>query len=732
MGKMRAKQVSVIVFLLLMISFFVSVLVPEKSKAAGNYIYVDSAFHVKRDGSAEYPLASIQDAIKMAKDGDTIYVYGGVYTLDDPDYPILVINKKIKLWGSIEKGPSIIRSFFEERYTVKITADQVEFIGFTVDDILGKIKSPIGALICLEGNNVVVQSCRINHSGAYGIYVGSSSHGNFISGNVFNDTKKGLYIDSSHTNDIFDNHFWNCSEASIELLSCDTARIYNNIVNCSRGVVEKVGTKKVVRYVATFKNGIVVKDSRDVNISNNKISYTTSNGIYLYNSVNDIILNNELANNIGNGVCVNSNNGKIIGNTLFGNFRAISLSGSGFEIYNNSILKSTGTGFYADSASKSNTIYHNFIHYNAKNAQEYGKNFWYSSTLGRGNSWSDYDDVDLEPEGGDGIGDVYYTKGGVLDKYPIGVFLKPPIISKKPSPADLETNVGLEITLSVEVNDPNGRSLTVYFYNASSDELIQLNAVDRKVGSKGKASYTFNQGFDTTVVWYIVADNGKLQNKSDVWIFSTRAAPPANLPPVIRINKEFEGVIGQPVVLDASDSYDPDGEIIFYRWNFGDGTSDILSSSPSHVYSNPGEYIVTLTVVDDNRTCTTDTTKVTVYSTERNKKPVANVGGPYEGKVSHQISFDGSQSYDPDGSIVNYTWDFKDGTYGYGPMPKHSYSSRGVYTVTLTVTDNFGEKDVSSTSVTVVADTSQTPGFELLIAFFAIAIALLLRKRYSS
>jgi len=719
---MKAKSISVVVFLLLVISCFVGIFISERSRAAGNVIYVDSAFHVKRDGSPEYPLAGIQEAIDMAEEGDTIYVFGGTYDLDKT----LVIDKKVKLWGSIEKGPTIIQSRFDRRYFVEITADQVEFINFTVSDTRGVLSSPIGALISLNGGNIVIQSCRINHSSAYGIYVDSSSHGNFISGNVFNDTQKGIYIDSSHTNDIFDNHFRNCNETSIELSSCSAIRVYNNTINCSKKCTTRVNNRDVVTYNAIYKNGITVKDSTNINISDNSVSYSKFNGISLDNNFNDIILNNVIINNDGSGIFIRSTNGKVIRNRFYGNFRAINLYGSNFEIYNNSILSSTGTGIYAWSTSKSNTIYHNLFENNIKSAQEFGDNLWYSRTLERGNSWSDYDDIDLEPnETGDGIGDVYYTKGSVLDKYPIGVFLKPPTISKKPSPPDLGTDVNLEITLTIDVNDPNGRDLTVYFYNASNDELIGID----ELGSKGKASYTFNKGFGVAFAWYVIADNGKLQNKSEVWIFFTRAAPPNNKPPVIKINKLFEGLINKPIVLDASESKDPDGEIIFYRWNFGDGTSDILSSSPSHIYSSTGNYTVTLTVVDDNRTCTTDTTTVKIYS-KQNEKPIANIGGPYEGEVSQQISFDGSHSDDPDGSITNYTWNFGDETYGYGVAPKHSYSSRGTYTVTLTVTDDSGEQRSSSTTVTVVSG-SQTPGFELLITIFAILI-LLLRKKHGN
>lgn len=60
------------------------------------------------------------------------------------------------------------------------------------------------------------------------------------------------------------------------------------------------------------------------------------------------------------------------------------------------------------------------------------------------------------------------------------------------------------------------------------------------------------------------------------------------------------------VEFSASDSYDPDGEIVSYHWDFGDGqTSDIVN--PTHVYDTPGNYIVTLTVTDDEGAIGTDT-----------------------------------------------------------------------------------------------------------------------------
>ena len=66
-----------------------------------------------------------------------------------------------------------------------------------------------------------------------------------------------------------------------------------------------------------------------------------------------------------------------------------------------------------------------------------------------------------------------------------------------------------------------------------------------------------------------------------------------------------------------------------------------------------------------------------------------------------QVSFDGTSSYDPDGTIVGYAWDFGDGSTGSGATPTHSYSIAGTYAVKLNVTDNSGSTQVSTQTVTI-------------------------------
>jgi PKD repeat protein len=99
-------------------------------------------------------------------------------------------------------------------------------------------------------------------------------------------------------------------------------------------------------------------------------------------------------------------------------------------------------------------------------------------------------------------------------------------------------------------------------------------------------------------------------------------------------------------------------------------------------------------------------------STPTNYPPTADAGGPYSSSADITVFFDGSSSGDSDGTIVNYAWDYGDGNTGTGVSPNHTYSADGVYSVTLTVTDDYGATDSISTMVTI----SSQSGGELSVS----------------
>jgi hypothetical protein len=85
-----------------------------------------------------------------------------------------------------------------------------------------------------------------------------------------------------------------------------------------------------------------------------------------------------------------------------------------------------------------------------------------------------------------------------------------------------------------------------------------------------------------------------------------------NLPPVADFSYSPETpVAGQTVTFDASHSYDPDGDIVSYEWDFGDETAG-TGVTLEHVYAAPGTYAVSLTVMDREYSKTTLTKKIKV------------------------------------------------------------------------------------------------------------------------
>ena len=92
-----------------------------------------------------------------------------------------------------------------------------------------------------------------------------------------------------------------------------------------------------------------------------------------------------------------------------------------------------------------------------------------------------------------------------------------------------------------------------------------------------------------------------------------------------------------------------------------------------------------------------------------NDSPVADPNGPYSGMVGSPVSFDGSGSTDIDGTLVSYAWDFGDANTGSGVNPTHTYGAAGLYTVTLTVTDDGGLTDTATTTVDIQPVPNQPP-----------------------
>ena len=189
--------------------------------------------------------------------------------------------------------------------------------------------------------------------------------------------------------------------------------------------------------------------------------------------------------------------------------------------------------------------------------------------------------------------------------------------------------------------------------------------------------------------------------------------------------------VNEQVNLDASSSYDPDGSITRYYWDTnGDGTYDVSGSSPSVTtyYLKAGTYTVTLKVKDnEGATATTSKTITVEKEEEQNQAPVARFTySPQNPQVGDTVYFDASNSYDPDGSITDYYWDWDgDGSFeGYGKTATHTFNEPGTYGVTLLVYDNDHEGNWTRQYITV-EEGEQLPAIWVLAATTITSFVLL-------
>lgn len=147
-------------------------------------------------------------------------------------------------------------------------------------------------------------------------------------------------------------------------------------------------------------------------------------------------------------------------------------------------------------------------------------------------------------------------------------------------------------------------------------------------------------------------------------------------------------VLGNPVEFDASASDDPDGTIVLFLWNFGDGSND-TGERVRYTYTRVGIFNVTLTVVDNESHNASAYRDVEVVASAPVPPVATFIASPSPAAPNAPITFDGSGSFDPDGgTIVSYLWDFGDASGGTGNPINHAYESRGTYTINLIVRDS--------------------------------------------
>jgi len=483
--------------------------------------------------------------------------------------------------------------------------------------------------------------------------------------------------------------------------------------------------------------GLVMESAQQSEIKNCSI-YENNNGMEISSSSHNIVRKNVISSNSVYGLKLQE----------FSNYNTLS-----YNIFENNIY-----GLYAKQSS-SNTIYLNDFIGNVIHASDTGINNWDSS--GIGNYWDDYNGND---NNFDGVGDTTYSiLGGVnVDHYPLmrrAGFPVPYFIYLPSSGIDTGTDVKFidisvdldgnivswhwdfgdgeqsdlqdvthrygdngfyNITLEIVDNDGNNGTAEaeIYVANVPPDvnftwippdptDMDTINFVDTSVDSDGSVvnwTWDFGDGHmgygknvthtysgnGTYVVTLTVTDDdgdtSTLQKDVNVW----------NVPPYA----DFTYLPISPSTADTiqfnDTSVDSDGSVVNWTWDFGDGHMG-YGKNAMHSYADNGTYAVTLTVRDNDN----DTSSITKYLNVSNVAPSADFSfTPSFPKDVDAIHFT-DESYDSDGSVVSWFWDFGDGHNSTLQNPVHTYSDDGIYTVSLTIKDDDGASNSISKGIEV-------------------------------
>jgi PKD repeat protein len=182
--------------------------------------------------------------------------------------------------------------------------------------------------------------------------------------------------------------------------------------------------------------------------------------------------------------------------------------------------------------------------------------------------------------------------------------------------------------------------------------------------------------------------------------------PETPSPPEAFFTAPARASVNKAIHFDASGSSAEgyNDAIVSYEWNFDDGTPPVFGEEIDHSFTQAGTYTVTLNVTDSENlwNTTSNPIDIVIYFS-----PTADfTWSPREPWTNNSVTFDASASYDEDGIIVSYFWDFGDGSNKEvtSASVDHIYIAEGNYSITLTITDSQGLQDNKRKTITTWAE----------------------------
>ncbi|UCD52859.1 MAG: PKD domain-containing protein, partial [Phycisphaerales bacterium] len=288
--------------------------------------------------------------------------------------------------------------------------------------------------------------------------------------------------------------------------------------------------------------------------------------------------------------------------------------------------------------------------------------------------------VQTGPVGGPALTEVDFCNGKYIVRLGEGMF--------RVRSCDSEIEV-LQGTITVDYMPPNGPMVTIVL---NEDYGLEFDSATLTI-----TTFSGNVG-DVEIV---VGDTK--------YFLEPGESLPLNRAPTAEADGPYTADEGSAVAFDGSGSSDPDGDALTYDWNFGDGTTG-TGVSPTHTYANDdGSYNVCLTV-SNGELPDTDCTTATILNVPPTVGPISGPMDPVPvgTEISVSAAFTDPGTADTHASICNWG-DHSEDDLDPATSPvdyAHTYITPGVYTVTITVTDDNGGQGISKFEFVVVYDPS--------------------------
>jgi PKD repeat protein len=289
------------------------------------------------------------------------------------------------------------------------------------------------------------------------------------------------------------------------------------------------------------------------------------------------------------------------------------------------------------------------------------------------------------------------------------------------------------------------------------------NFGDKTPAGEGKfPEHEFKKDGEYTVQLTVSDTGGRAASDTMIVTVVAENKAPVLVSEIYEKNDETNRMTGNEItvytsddmVFNAKNCYDPDGKAytddknstephtdIAFLWDFGMNGSSTSTYQVIYSYEEDGDYEVTLSITDkshDRKITISEVYTIHVL----NRAPFAKINADPDGTAGEAILVNGKDSYDVDGDVEQYSWDWGDELkepFSNETSGQHTYEKPGVYVVKLWVMDNDGESsEAARFNMTINPPKKEEkggliPGFEVVLLIGAIgmlgAVAVLGRKK---